>query len=153
MYQNIILIGNPGVGKTTTGKLLAQKLSKQFIDLDAFIMDKCGVDIETIIAFEGENGFRQRESDALAQIINNHDLYNNFVLSLGGGAIVNNVDQIKQSNCTVVRLVADIDVSLKRIAGCQRQRPLLDYDDLKNSYTSSCEYREQFYNHEFLKNH
>ena len=51
--KNIIIVGITGVGKTTIGKFLAERLDKQFIDLDKYIEQTCGVDIPTIFELEG----------------------------------------------------------------------------------------------------
>ncbi len=53
--QNIILIGPMGSGKSTIGKILANKLHREFRDSDHFIEEKTGVDIGRIFDIEGEN--------------------------------------------------------------------------------------------------
>ncbi len=66
---NIFLIGLMGSGKTTIGKLLAKKLNRSFIDTDQLIEQKTGVDVSMIFEFEGERGFRDRETKLLSSFI------------------------------------------------------------------------------------
>lgn len=144
LIKNIIIVGITGVGKTTVGKFLADKLNKQFIDLDKFIETLCGVDIPTIFELEGESGFRARESYALKQIINHND---NYVLSLGGGCIINadNRNLISRNNNIVVQLVADIEVLVERLSKSPHKRPLLFNQNLCEKIESLYNERHKFY--------
>ena len=122
--KNIIIVGITGVGKTTIGKFLADSLNRKFIDLDKFIETSCGVDIPTIFELEGENGFRERESEALNQVINNYD---DYVLSL------------------VIQLIADLDVIVERLARSPNKRPLLANQDLKKKVEELYNTRRELY--------
>ena len=66
---SLILIGPMGAGKTSHGKWLARQLGRRFVDLDAYIENKTGAAITAIFDLEGESGFRQRESEALAEVL------------------------------------------------------------------------------------
>lgn len=79
--SNIVLIGMPGCGKTTVGRLLAAKLGRPFIDLDAVIVQKAGRPIPAIFAAEGEEAFRAMESAAAREYGAQHGL----VIACGGG--------------------------------------------------------------------
>ena len=81
MKFNIVLIGFMGVGKTTVGRLLADKISANFVDLDSQIEHFAGGSIAQIFAFEGEEKFRQLETEALNQVIGTVAT----VVSTGGG--------------------------------------------------------------------
>ncbi len=81
--ENIILIGMPGCGKTTIGKLLAQELGKNFVDADHAITQAAGCDIPTIFATEGEAGFRRWESSVVSELGKQSGL----VISTGGGCV------------------------------------------------------------------
>lgn len=81
--ENIILIGMPGSGKSTHGKLIAEKLSKDFIDTDEEIEKTAGRTIPEIFAEEGEDGFRARETAVLAQFGKESGL----VIATGGGCV------------------------------------------------------------------
>lgn len=97
--QNVVLIGMPGCGKTTFGKLLAEKMHRQFIDLDYFIAEMFGKTPKQIIENEGENAFRQKESEAVKKVA----LLQGVVISTGGGTVLRkeNVNLLKQNGKTV----------------------------------------------------
>ena len=67
MNGNIVLIGMPGSGKTSVGKLLAEALGRTFFDLDQAVEESAGKSIPAIFAEEGEGAFRQRETDCARQ--------------------------------------------------------------------------------------
>lgn len=80
---NLVLIGMPGSGKTTLGRMAAQALGKKFVDLDAEIARQAGP-IPEIFARQGEAAFRQLESEAAARFGKESGL----VIATGGGAIL-----------------------------------------------------------------
>lgn len=144
MVKNIIIVGITGVGKTTIGKHLAEKLKKQFIDLDKFIEVSCGVDIPTIFELEGEDGFRARETEALLQVLATYD---NYVLSLGGGCVIRNENRqaITKVAGLVLQLTADLDIIIKRLAKSPNKRPLLANQDLHKKINDLYESRKELY--------
>lgn len=81
--ENIVLIGMPGCGKSTIGKLLADYLGKTFIDADAEIEKTAGVSIPEIFAQDGEAGFRQLETQVLARL----GMGSGQVIATGGGCV------------------------------------------------------------------
>lgn len=81
--QNIILIGMPGCGKTTVGKLVAKRLQRPFFDADAEIVNRLGCDIPTFFAQEGEAAFRKIESEVLADL----GKRSGCVIATGGGCV------------------------------------------------------------------
>lgn len=81
---NIYLVGLMGAGKTTVGKQLAHRLGKSFHDADHEIEARTGVRIATIFEIEGETGFRAREVEAIARLVQ----LENIVLATGGGAVL-----------------------------------------------------------------
>ena len=81
--ENIILIGMPGCGKSTVGKLLAEKLGKTFLDADEELVNTYGVDIPSIFASEGEAGFREKETAILEALGKRSGL----VIATGGGCV------------------------------------------------------------------
>ena len=88
--QHIVLIGMPGSGKTTIGKILAQKTGRTFVDLDEAIQDATGRTPEDIIRSEGEGVFRTIETETLKQILRDPARQNTakgFVLATGGGIV------------------------------------------------------------------
>ena len=81
--ENIILIGMPGCGKTTIGMMLAEKLGRTFVDTDARIVEKSNMSIPEIFEKFGETGFRQIETEVLAEICKESGL----VIATGGGSV------------------------------------------------------------------
>ena len=82
--ENIYLVGLMGAGKTTIGRSLAKRLGSPFVDTDKEIESRTGVSIPTIFEIEGEDGFRKRESQVIADISKK----NGFVVATGGGGIL-----------------------------------------------------------------
>lgn len=72
--QNVVLVGPMGAGKSTVGRGLALLLKRAFIDSDQEIEKRTGVDIPTIFGFEGEEGFRRRETDMLRELLQREDV-------------------------------------------------------------------------------
>ena len=93
-----------GVGKTTVGKQLASLLHRTFVDVDAEIETRCGADIPWIFDMEGEQGFRQRESKVLEDIIASNP---SSVIATGGGVVLSAKNrQLLQSSGQVIYLSA-----------------------------------------------
>ena len=81
--ENIILIGMPGCGKSTLGKLLAENTNRVFIDTDTEIENEAKCTIPEIFSLEGETGFRARE----AAIIEKYGKQSGLVIATGGGCV------------------------------------------------------------------
>src|SRR5437870_5185674 len=118
---NLFLVGMPGSGKSTLGRLLARRLDKTFIDADAELEHRLGVTIAVIFELEGEPGFREREAGMLAELING----SNTILSTGGGVVLrpDNRERLTQ-NGTVLYLHATPATLWERTRR-SKHRPLL----------------------------
>jgi shikimate dehydrogenase len=81
--ENLILIGMPGSGKTTYGKILAEKLNRKFIDTDTEIEKLVGYSIPEIFALHGEEFFRRKETEIIAKFGKESGL----VIATGGGCV------------------------------------------------------------------
>ena len=81
--ENIVLIGMPGSGKTTVGKLLAAQTGKEFVDADTAIEEAAGKTIPEIFTESGEAGFRAWETRVLSQLGSRSGL----VIATGGGCV------------------------------------------------------------------
>ena len=81
--QNIVLIGMPGCGKSTLGKLLATEQGRKFVDLDEEIVKRAGRPIPEIFATDGEEVFRTLETEVTADICRESGL----VIATGGGVV------------------------------------------------------------------
>lgn len=103
--ENIILIGMPGCGKTTIGKLLAEKLNKPFLDADMELMRMAGRSIPEIFAQDGESTFRQLETETLAAL----GMRSGTVIATGGGCVTRRENYpLLHQNGTIVWLNRDI---------------------------------------------
>lgn len=121
MQSNIILIGPMGAGKSSVGKRLAKKLNRKFYDCDKVLEDRTGVAISTIFELEGEDGFRQRETKILEELIQQE----NYVLATGGGAVLRSENiHLINSNGITVYLKASVNSQIKRTRH-DKKRPLL----------------------------
>lgn len=104
--SNIILVGMPGCGKTTVGRLAAKKLGKDFYDLDEVIEAAAGKTCGEIIEQEGEADFRELEKAAAAEA----GKKSGAVIATGGGTVTvaENFDSLKQ-NGTIIWLQRELD--------------------------------------------
>ncbi|MDL2287489.1 AAA family ATPase [Eubacteriales bacterium OttesenSCG-928-G02] len=104
--KNIVLIGMPGCGKTTAGKILAQKTKRKWLDSDVLIALHMEKSIADIFKQYGENKFREIESNVIADISKNQST----LISLGGGAVLDkeNMTAIKQ-NGIIIYIKRDIE--------------------------------------------
>ena len=82
--QNLVLIGMPGSGKSTLGRLLAERSGRPFVDTDEVIVQRAGRSIPEIFAAEGEAGFRDRETAALRELCAS----GGRILATGGGVVL-----------------------------------------------------------------
>ena len=119
MKNNIILVGMPGCGKTTIGKMLAKELNYDFCDLDEYIVNKENMSIDEMFK-NGENYFRDIESRGVLDA----SKFKNTVISTGGGVIKReeNIEVLQQSGTVIFidrpieNIIADVDT---------KSRPLL----------------------------
>ncbi|MDH6123569.1 shikimate kinase [Kitasatospora sp. GP82] len=118
-----VLIGAPGSGKTTVGRLLANHLGVGFRDTDRDIELASGRRIHEILEEEGEAHFRVREREAVRRALSEH----RGVLALGGGAVLEESTQRLLRGHTVVHLAVKAEQLAARI-GAAETRPLLADD-------------------------
>lgn len=124
MSATISLFGMMGVGKSTVGAELAQRLGRRLVDTDAEIVRWTGASIPQIFQDEGEAAFRRYEATVVRQLAAVPDL----VLSLGGGTVMSD-DNVADLTLTGALVMLDADVAtLVRRVGRGRGRPLLTPD-------------------------
>jgi len=120
--KNIVLIGFMGVGKTTIGRLLAEKIERTFIDIDQEIESEYQMPITEIFSELGEKAFREKEKN----VIKNYCKQKQMVLSLGGGAFMQ--EEIRETcltNCIVLHLDTSWEAWKERLSLLVDSRPVL----------------------------
>ena len=123
--RNVYLVGLMGTGKTTIGKALARRLAYHFVDTDHEVEARTGVGLPTIFEIEGEDGFRRREAQVIAELA---DL-DAQVVATGGGAVLRPENR---QNLRASGLVIYLDVPLPTLHERTRhdkKRPLLQVSD------------------------
>ena len=104
--RNIVLIGMPGCGKSTVGKLLAETLGREFCESDALVEREAALSIPEIFRREGETGFRKRETAALAEL----GRLSGAVIATGGGCVTREENYpLLHQNGVIVRLQRRLD--------------------------------------------
>ena len=104
MKKTLVLTGMMGVGKSTIGKSLANKLSFRFVDIDKLIEDKEGCSINLIFKNRSENYFRKIENLLTLKELKK----SGSVISLGGGAFLDNSIRkaVKISSVSLIDLIS-----------------------------------------------
>ena len=134
----ICIIGMPGSGKSTIGRILSKKLNYKFFDTDENIEDETKTKIKDIFAHEGEAHFRELETRVLSKLIK----INKVVISTGGGIILKNKNILNK--CFNIYLQCDQDILIER-ASRNKDRPLL-YIDIKKNMKNLFNERKDIYN-------
>lgn len=121
------MIGFMGVGKTTLGRAVAERLSMPFVDLDEAIERTAGMTICEIFAQEGEAGFREREAACLGQVV---ATTTRAIVATGGGTFANETNRrlMEQAGRTVW-LKASSKALLERAREGSAHRPMWRSDE------------------------
>lgn len=114
-----------GAGKTAVGRELARLLDRPFVDTDAEVERRTGVEVDFVFEKEGEAGFRRREAAVLAETL----AQERIVLATGGGIVLDpaNRERIAEAGI-VIYLAAAVETQLERTSKT-RKRPLLNHPD------------------------
>ena len=139
----IYLVGPSGAGKSTVGRILAQIMRLQFVDLDHEIEKHAGKTIVEIFDEVGEGGFRELETEALLRFANS----NCMIVSTGGGAIVREENRKILRGGIVVYLHATPQF-LEQRTRRSKHRPLLNNGDPKETIARLMKEREPLYREE-----
>lgn len=133
--QNLILIGMPGCGKSTLGRILSQQLGRPFVDADVYLEERVGCSISELFAQEGEEGFRTREMEVLSELGRQSGL----ILATGGGCVTReeNYPSLHQNGTIVFleRALTELDRS---------GRPLSQEADLEAMYAKRAPHYRRF---------
>jgi shikimate kinase len=121
--KHILLVGLPGVGKTTVGRAVADRLGRPFIDLDVHIERSFGKSVGRIFAEDGEAAFREAEAEASAAVA----ALEPSVIAPGGGWVLNSAATAHLLGAgRTVYLRVTPDAAVRRMGHGIAKRPLLD---------------------------
>ncbi|BAT55451.1 shikimate kinase [Nostoc sp. NIES-3756] len=143
---NLYLIGMMGAGKTTVGHILAKQLGYGFVDTDNIIAQAAKKSINEIFAAEGEEGFRQIESDVLAQVC----AHTKLTVATGGGIVLRRENWSYLHHGLIVWLDVPVDLLYARLAE-DTTRPLLQDPDPQGKLRSLLEARTPLYSQADLR--
>ena len=129
--MTVVLVGFMGAGKTTVGRILAERLGLPFVDSDVLIEQRQGRPIKDIFETEGEESFRELEHRTVADLLQGQDA----VVAVGGGALGNTRTREAMRNARVVYLRVSYDEALGRVRS-DEFRPMLRRPDLAALYES-----------------
>jgi shikimate kinase len=123
---HIVLVGLPGAGKSTVGKMLAERLNRGFLDFDAEIERRQGMPISQVFGELGEAGFRELEKKLTAEL----QELGNMVLAPGGGWISDpETVALVRPPAVMVYLRIRPETALRRLSTAAAARPLLNRPD------------------------
>lgn len=139
--MNIAVYGFMGVGKTTIGGLLAEKLGYSFIDMDTEIEKREKTTISEIFRNQGEAKFRQLESNLIKELA----LKDRLIIACGGGAIADpeNAETLQKVS-RMIYLTASIQEIIKRTSE-DNSRPLLETENPEQVASELYEKRKPVY--------
>lgn len=138
---NLFLIGPMGAGKTSVGRRLAPRFGLRFVDLDHEIEVTTGADIPLIFEHEGEDGFRERESQQLQQC----SAMRGIVLACGGGIVLSADNRdLLAARGFVIYLDITVDQQLARLRR-DNSRPLLAAPDRRQRLELMAAHRNPLY--------
>jgi len=139
--KKIVLIGFMGTGKSSVAEGLAQALNKTNVDVDAEIVKQAGREISSIFEQEGEDVFRQLETEVLQQLL---EATNATIIATGGGAVIKERNrELMLKHGLVINLSASPDVIISRVSQ-DTGRPLLQ-GDVSERVHSLLEQRKALY--------
>ncbi|MBE6072767.1 MAG: shikimate kinase [Clostridium butyricum] len=132
MTKNIVLIGMPGCGKTTIGRILARELSMEFYDMDDYIEKKTKQKISELFE-KGEEYFRNIESSICEELAKKES----SIISTGGGVIKRkeNIDFLKKNGVIIFidrpvdNIIGDVDISRRPLLKEGKEKVLKLYEE------------------------
>ena len=142
LNRPLVLIGLMGVGKTTVGRRLAQRLHLPFVDSDREIEDAAGMTIAEMFERFGEGQFRDGERRVIQRLIDGR----RKVIATGGGAFMNEQTRaLILERATAIWLDADIEMLVDRVGRRGGTRPLLKDGDPREKLTALAAVRNPIY--------
>ena len=136
----VVLVGPPGAGKTTVGRVLARRLDVEFTDVDSVIVQRAGKSISDMFLQDGEDAFRALERQVVAEALTATD----GVLALGGGSVLAAQTRERLRGHRVVHLKVGVTDGLRR-TGMSTARPLLAGVNPRATFKALLEARAPLY--------
>ena len=142
LKSNIVLIGMPGCGKTTVGKVLAKRLGYKFCDMDSYIQEISKKTIKELFE-NGEENFRDWETKACEEL----SKCRNTIIASGGGVVKRekNIEILKKS-CTILfidrpveRIINDVDINSRPLLKDGKERLYNLYDERYELYKKAAD--------------
>ncbi|AAK78874.1 shikimate kinase [Clostridium acetobutylicum] len=142
--MNLVLIGMPGCGKSTIGKILSKELNMKFYDADKYLEDRNNMKISDMFK-RGEEFFRNLESAALKEL----SFEENSVIATGGGAVTRekNILCLKKKGKIVFinrppeKIMEDVDIENRPLLEHGKSRILKLYEERYKLYINYCDYQ------------
>jgi shikimate kinase len=142
LNRPLVLIGLMGVGKTTVGRRLAQRLQLPFVDSDREIEAAAGMTIAEMFERFGEGPFRDGERRVIQRLIDGR----RKVIATGGGAFMNDETRgLILERATAIWLDADVDMLVERVGRRSGTRPLLKDGDPREKLAALAAIRNPVY--------
>lgn len=140
--ENIYLVGMRGVGKTTIGKLLAEKLKREFVDMDKKIEQDLGKTVSEIVELEGWEHFRQCEQQVLENLLK----ATSTIVSTGGGTLMHfdNAERMKSSG-KLILLTAELRSIQARLENSEARPSLTGRDPFEELEQVWNERKDRYY--------
>ena len=140
--KNIVLIGMPGCGKTTLGRMISRELKRKFYDVDNYIEEKTQKKISELFK-NGEDHFRDIESKAVKELAEMDDL----IISTGGGVIkrTENIDMLKTNGIVIFidrpvdNIIGDVDISKRPLLKDGKDKVLKLYEERYEIYKAAAD--------------
>lgn len=141
--KNIVLVGMPGCGKTTIGKVIGKRLHRSFFDVDEYIEKTSGRLIKDIF-IEGEETFRNLESQAVFELSKTMSA----VISTGGGTIkdFNNIKNLKENGIIffidrpLENIIMDLEINNRPLLKGGKDKIFKLYEERYNLYKEYCDF-------------
>ena len=140
--KNIVLIGMPGCGKTTLGRIISRELKRKFYDIDNYIEEKTQKEISELFE-NGEDNFRDIESKAVKELAEMDDL----IISTGGGVIkrTQNIEMLKTNGIIIFidrpvdNIIGDVDISKRPLLKDGKDKVLKLYEERYEIYKAAAD--------------
>jgi shikimate kinase len=139
-HPALVVVGPPGAGKTTVGRVVARRLGLEFLDTDALIVERIGKPIADMFVQDGEEAFRVLERRIVAEALTSTD----GVVALGGGSVLAPETRKRLQEHRVVYLAVGLADGIRRI-GLSTARPLLAGVNPRATFKALLEARAPLY--------